>query len=51
MFKEISIGGLVYRFYKTDHVWTCTVVESQLNETIAQLRIKETPPVGGTENE
>ncbi len=33
-FKEFPVGTLVMRFYKTDHVWTCTVTEDMLNEAI-----------------
>jgi len=33
-FKEFPVGTLVMRFYKTDHVWTCTVTENMLNEAI-----------------
>ena len=33
-FKEFSIGTFVLRFYKTDHVWTCTVTEDMLDEVI-----------------
>jgi hypothetical protein len=33
-FKEFPIGTLVMRFYKTDHVWTCTVTEDMLNKAI-----------------
>ena len=33
-FKEFPVGGFVMRFYKTDHVWTCTVTENMLDEVI-----------------
>jgi hypothetical protein len=33
-FKEFPIGNFVMRFYKTDHVWTCTVTEDMLDEAI-----------------
>ncbi len=33
-FKEFSVGTFVLRFYKTDHVWTCTVTENMLDEVI-----------------
>jgi hypothetical protein len=33
-FKEFPVGTLVMRFYKTDHVWTCTVTEDMLNKAI-----------------
>ena len=31
-FKEIPIGKFSLRFYRTDHVWTCTINEDVLNE-------------------
>ena len=34
MFKEFPVGLFVMRFYKTDHVWTCTVTEDMLDEVI-----------------
>jgi hypothetical protein len=33
-FKEFTIGNFALRFYKTDHVWTCTVTEDMLDEVI-----------------
>ena len=33
-FKEFPVGTFVMRFYKTDHVWTCTVIEDMLDEVI-----------------
>ena len=33
-FKEFPVGTFVMRFYKTDHVWTCTVTEDMLNKAI-----------------
>ena len=33
-FKEFPVGTFVMRFYKTDHVWTCTVTEDMLDEAI-----------------
>ena len=33
-FKEFPVGNFVMRFYKTDHVWTCTVTENMLEEVI-----------------
>ena len=33
-FKEFPVGTFVMRFYKTDHVWTCTVTEDMLDEVI-----------------
>ena len=33
-FKEFPVGNFVMRFYKTDHVWTCTVTEDMLDEVI-----------------
>jgi hypothetical protein len=34
MFKEFVVGKYVVRFYKTDHVWTCTMTEDMLNKVI-----------------
>jgi hypothetical protein len=34
MFKEFAIGKYVVRFYKTDHVWTCTMTEDMLDKVI-----------------
>jgi hypothetical protein len=34
MFKEFAVGKYVVRFYKTDHVWTCTMTEDMLNKVI-----------------
>jgi hypothetical protein len=33
-FKEFPVGTFIMRFYKTDHVWTCTVTENMLDEVI-----------------
>ena len=33
-FKEFPVGNFVMRFYKTDHVWTCTVTEDMLDAVI-----------------
>lgn len=33
-FKEIPIGKFILRFYKTDHVWTCTINENALDAII-----------------
>ena len=33
-FKEFPVGNFVMRFYKTDHVWTCTVNEDVLDAVI-----------------
>ena len=33
-FKEFPVGNFVMRFYKTDHVWTCTVTEDMLDKVI-----------------
>ena len=33
-FKEFPVGNFVMRFYKTDHVWTCTVTEDMLDRAI-----------------
>ena len=32
LFKEFAIGKFVLRFYKTDHVWTCTMTENMLDK-------------------
>ena len=33
-FKEVPIREFVLRFYKTDHVWTCTMTEDMLDQVI-----------------
>ena len=33
-FKEFAIGKYVLRFYKTDHVWTCTMTEEMLDQVL-----------------
>jgi len=33
-FKEFAIGKYVVRFYKTDHVWTCTMTEDMLDNVL-----------------
>lgn len=33
-FKEFAIGKYVIRFYKTDHVWTCTMTEDMLDKVL-----------------
>jgi hypothetical protein len=40
-FKEFAIGKFVLRFYKTDHVWTCTVTEGMLDEVKSELLLRE----------
>ena len=40
-FKEIPIGKFSLRFYKTDHVWTCTINEDVLNEIRELTRPQE----------
>jgi hypothetical protein len=39
-FKEFAIGKFVLRFYKTDHVWTCTVTEDMLDEVKKELALQ-----------
>ena len=36
-FKEFAIGKFVLRFYKTDHVWTCTMTEDMLDEVTKEI--------------
>ena len=33
-FKEFAVGKYVIRFYKTDHVWTCTMTEDMLDKVL-----------------
>ena len=40
-FKEFGIGKFVLRFYKTDHVWTCTVTENMLDEVTKELALQK----------
>ena len=40
-FKEIPVGKFSLRFYKTDHVWTCTINEDVLNEIRELTRPQE----------
>jgi predicted small metal-binding protein len=40
-FKEIPIGKFSLRFYRTDHVWTCTINEDVLNEIRELTRPQE----------
>jgi hypothetical protein len=40
-FKEFAIGKFVLRFYKTDHVWTCTVTEDMLDEVKKELALQK----------
>ena len=39
-FKEFAIGKFVLRFYKTDHVWTCTVTENMLDEVKKEIALQ-----------
>ena len=39
-FKEFAIGKFVLRFYKTDHVWTCTMTENMLDEVTKELALQ-----------
>jgi hypothetical protein len=45
-FKEFAIGKFVLRFYKTDHVWTCTVTEDMLDEVKSELLLRELSDIG-----
>jgi hypothetical protein len=41
-FKEFPIGKFACRFYKTDHVWTCTMTEDMLDEIIKLTKTNHT---------
>jgi hypothetical protein len=45
-FKELPIGTFVLRFYKTDHVWTCTVTENMLDEVSKELALQRLSDIG-----
>ena len=45
-FKEFGIGKFVLRFYKTDHVWTCTVTENMLDEVKKELALQKLSDIG-----
>jgi hypothetical protein len=45
-FKEFAIGKFVLRFYKTDHVWTCTVTEDMLDEVKKELTLQKLSDIG-----
>ena len=45
-FKEFGIGKFVLRFYKTDHVWTCTVTEDMLDEVKKELALQRLSDIG-----
>ena len=45
-FKEFAIGKFVLRFYKTDHVWTCTVTEDMLDEVSKELALQRLSDIG-----
>jgi len=45
-FKEFAIGKFVLRFYKTDHVWTCTVTEDMLDEVKKELALQKLSDIG-----
>ena len=45
-FKEFAIGKFVLRFYKTDHVWTCTVTENMLDEVKKELALQKLSDIG-----
>ena len=36
-FKEFAISKFVLRFYKTDHVWTCTINEDDYHKAQAEI--------------
>jgi len=46
VFKEFGIGKFVLRFYKTDHVWTCTVTEDMLDEVKKELALQRLSDIG-----
>jgi hypothetical protein len=45
-FKEFAIGKFVLRFYKTDHVWTCTATENMLDEVTKELALQKLSDIG-----
>jgi hypothetical protein len=45
-FKEFAIGKFVLRFYKTDHVWTCTMTENMLDEVSKELALQRLSDIG-----
>lgn len=45
-FKEFAIGKFVLRFYKTDHVWTCTVFEDMLDEVSKEIALQTLSDIG-----
>ena len=45
-FKEFAIGRFVLRFYKTDHVWTCTATEDMLDEVKKELALQRLSDIG-----
>jgi hypothetical protein len=45
-FKEFAIGKFVLRFYKTDHVWTCTVTEDMLDEVSKEIALQTLSDIG-----
>jgi hypothetical protein len=45
-FKEFAIGKFVLRFYKTDHVWTCTATENMLDEVKKELALQKLSDIG-----
>jgi hypothetical protein len=45
-FKEFAIGKFVLRFYKTDHVWTCTATEEMLDEVKKELALQKLSDIG-----
>jgi hypothetical protein len=45
-FKEFALGKFVLRFYKTDHVWTCTVTEDMLDEVKKEIALQKLSNIG-----
>ena len=45
-FKEFAISKFVLRFYKTDHVWTCTMTENMLDEVSKELALQRLSDIG-----
>jgi hypothetical protein len=40
-FKEFGFGKFVLRFYKTDHVWTCTATEDMLDQVKKEFALRK----------
>lgn len=41
VFKEVPIGEFALRFYRTDHVWTCTVTEDMLDRVVEIAKLAQ----------